>query len=120
MIEVTRQRGVTLVVLGESYSSLDESTLDEAGGVLLSTAAAVDPPRLVLDMSSTDYIGSAFIELLVRAWKRLTERGGTMAVCGLRPFCAEVLRVSRVDSLWETFPTANEALLATAVDPGAR
>ena len=43
-----------------------------------------------------------------------------MAVCGLRPFCAEVLRVSRVDSLWETYPTSDEALQATAVDADAR
>jgi len=120
MIEVTQQQGVTLVELGRSYSSLDERTLDEVGGVLLSTATTVDPPRLVLEMSATEHIGSAFIELLVRVWKRLTERGGTMAVCGLRPFCAEVLRVSRVDSLWETYPTSDEALQATAVDADAR
>ena len=116
MVEVSRQRGVTIVVLGRSYASLDEATLDEVGGLILTTAATVDPPRLVLEMSATEYIGSAFIELLVRVWKRLTERGGTMAVCGLRPLCQDVLRISRVDGLLETYRSLEDALEATAVD----
>ncbi len=119
MVEVSQQRGVTVVVLGPSYASLDEATLEDVGGLILTTAASVDPPRLLLDMSATEYIGSAFIELLVRVWKRLTERGGAMAVCGLKPLCRDVLRVSRVDGLWEMYPSRAAALQATAVDTEA-
>lgn len=116
MVEVSRQHGVTIIVLGQSYASLDDATLDDVGGLILTTATAIEPPRLVLDMSATKYLGSAFIELLVRAWKRLTERGGSMAICGLAPLCREVLRVSRVDGLWEMYPHREDALRATAVD----
>jgi len=119
MVEASKQRGVTIVTLGPSYASLDDETLDELGGLLLTTAATVEPPRLVLDMSATEYIGSAFIELLVRVWKRLTDRGGTMAVCGLTPLCREVLQTSRVDGLWESYPGLADALHATAVDAEA-
>lgn len=114
MIEVLRQENVTVIRLGVTYRSLDDDVLDEVGGLLLTKAATVDPPRIVLDLSETTYIGSTFIELLVRAWKRLRERGGTLVLCGLQPFCTEVLRVTRLDSLWKSYPSQQEAVASAA------
>ncbi len=118
MIRVSRQQDVTVIELGPSYESLDERVLGEIGGVLLSEATKADPPRVVLDLSGTGYIGTAFIELLVRAWKRLTQRGGTMVLCGLRPFCADVLRVTRLDQLWKAFPTRDQAVATLGENAG--
>ena len=112
MIRVSRQGDVTVIELGSSYESLDDRVLGEIRGVLLGEAMESEPPRMVLDLSGTDYIGSAFIELLVRVWKRLTERGGAMVLCGLRSFCAEVLRVTGLDGLWKSFPTQDQAVAA--------
>jgi len=110
MPQVTEQKGVTVIELGSSYESLDEPALEDFGGLLLTKAATVEPPRLLLDLSQTSFIGSTFIELLVRAWKRLASRGGTMALCAVQPFCAEVIHVTRLDTLWEIFPTRDMAI----------
>ena len=112
MIQVTRQQDVTVIELGPSYETLNDEVLREMAEVLLTKATTADPPRVVLDLSGTKYIGSLFVELLVRTWKRLSERGGKMVLCGLQPFCAEVLRISRLDTLWESFPTQAEAVAA--------
>ena len=117
MLEVSRQHDVLVMTFGTSYDSLDVDSLDELGGLLLTEAATVEPPRIVLDMSRTIFIGSTFIEILVRAWKRLTERGGTMVLCGVQPFCAEVIRVTRLDTLWETYSSLEEAVAAAAASP---
>jgi len=103
-----------VIEFGPSYNSLDEDALEEIGGLLLTEAAHVEPPRLVLDLSQTTFFGSTFLELLVRAWKRLRERGGTMVFCGLHPFCAEVLEVTRLTTLWDVYPTRAEAVKALA------
>ena len=110
MTRVSREQDVTLIQFGPSYDSLDDAALEEIGGALLGEAFHAEPPRLLLDLSRTSFIGSSFIELLVRAWKRLKERDGTMVLCGVQPFCAEILRVTRLDSLWDTYPTRTEAL----------
>ena len=110
MVELIHQPGCTVIELGASYDSLDLDSLDEVGGMLLTQAATAEPPRLVLDMSQTGFIGSTFIELLVRTWKRLTERGGTMVLCGLQPFCADVLRVTRLETLWRAYPNREKAV----------
>lgn len=119
MVQLTRQRDVTVVELGANYDSLEEGALEELGDVLLTNATMVEPPLLVLDLSQTTVIGSRFIELLVRAWKRLSERGGGMALCGLQPFSKEVLHVTRLDTLWESYHERNAAVAALAAGRGA-
>jgi anti-anti-sigma factor len=104
MTRVSREQDVTVIEFGPSYDSLDENALEQTGDLLLAEALGADPPRLLLDLSETSFIGSSFIELLVRAWKRLKDRGGTMALCGVQPFCKEVLQITRLDTLWEVFP----------------
>jgi anti-anti-sigma factor len=114
MVRIEQCPGATLLVLGVSYESLDEAVLDEFGGLLLTVAATADPPRVVLDLAATRLIGSRFIELMIRAWKRLAQRGGRLALCGVQPFCAEVLRVTRLDTLWEIFDDRAGALASLA------
>jgi anti-sigma B factor antagonist len=112
MSKVTRQSDVTVVQLGPNYDSLNDEALAEFGEALLAEATHAEPPRLVVDLSPTDYIGSSFLELLVRAWKRIKERDGVMALCGVRPFCAEVLQVTRLSTLWAVHATPEEAVAA--------
>jgi anti-sigma B factor antagonist len=114
MLTFTEQQGVTIIELGASYESLDEAALEELGGVLLTKAVEADPPCLLLDLAKTRFIGSSFIELLVRAWKRLTARGGSMALCCVKPFCSEVIHVTRLDTLWEMFPSRDQAISSLA------
>ena len=114
MIDLSREQDVTVLTLGPSYESLDDDALEEMGGLVLTAASTCEPPRLVLDLSQTTFIGSMFIELLVRAWKRLSERNGALVLCGVQPFCAEVIRVTRLDTLWESYPTRGEAVAALA------
>jgi len=113
MVELRREGDVTVVEVGAgSIDSLDEERLAALGRVLLDQAAEAQPPRVVLDLSDVDLIGSRFIELVLRMWKRLAERSGTLAVCGLRPFCAEVIGVMRLDALWRIFADRRAAVEA--------
>ncbi len=119
MVDLLREHDVTVVWVGPgSVDSLDAERLGAIAQVLIDQAAQADPPRVVLDLSETDVIGSRFIELLLRAWKRLAQRGGTLALCGLRPFCAEVIRVMRLDGLWRVFADRRTAVEALSVGPG--
>jgi anti-sigma B factor antagonist len=112
MVQYFSQPECTIVELGPSYDSLDVDALDEAGSVLLTQAAIAEPPRLIIDLSQTAFVGSTFIELLVRTWKLLGQRGGRMALCGLHPFCIDVFRVTRLETLWDVYATRNDAVRA--------
>jgi len=112
MENIVRQSGVTILRAGPDYASFDDPPMREFGEALMREAAEADPPRVVIDLAEMEYVGSAFLELLVRAWKRLKPRGGIMALCEAQPFCLEVLQSTRLDSLWPTYPSRDEAVAA--------
>jgi anti-sigma B factor antagonist len=114
MLPISQHNGVTVVELEASYESLDAEALEELGKLLLDEAASVEPPLILLDLAHTRFIGSSFIELLVRVWKRLKSRDGTMALCNMKPFCAEVIRVTRLDTLWDVFPSRDRGIASMA------
>ena len=114
MVRVIQEHGVTIVCTGPSYAALELRALEELGESLLSEATNASPPRLIVDMSETGFVGSSFIELLVRAWKRIQSRHGMMTLCAVRPFCHEVLSVSRLDTIWPIYASREEALNALA------
>ena len=110
--EVIEECGVTIVALGPEYENLDEPLLERLRTSILEAADRADPPRMLIDLSHTKFFGSAFIEILVEAWKRVRERGGVFSLCGVAPYCAEVLRVTRLDRVWAMYPTRDEAVRA--------
>ena len=115
MTNVLREEGFTIVELGASYDSLDEKVLGEIEKVLLGEASKADPPWIVLDMSNTTLIGSSFIGIMIRTWKRVRERDGLMALCGVQPFCRETLENTRLlGTLWQTYPTREAAVSAVS------
>jgi len=114
MAKIRREPGATILELGSAYASLDQQALEDLGGVMLAEATHASPPRLVLDLSHTRLIGSSFLEILVRAWKRLRQREGEMVLCAVQPFCSEVLRAAHLDSIWPSYKTCEDALVALA------
>jgi anti-sigma B factor antagonist len=103
--------GPTVVVhLGTSYNSLNEGSVERVERFLLSASDLPDAKYLVVDLSGTQYFGSRFIEALFRAHNRMKRRGGRFALSGLQPYPEEVIRISRLDTIWPLFKTPEEAV----------
>lgn len=109
-LEILKRDEVTVVVLDEQYDNLDEPALEAASAQLLELALSADPPLIVVDMSRTKFFGSAFLGILFRVWRRLTTRNGKLCVCGATGTCADVLKVTQVDRLWNLFETREAAV----------
>jgi anti-sigma B factor antagonist len=108
---ITNEQGVTVIALGADYENLNDTGLEALNGMLLRTAAEAEPPLLVLDLSHLRYFGSGFIESLFRAWNVLNARpGGRLSLCGLTPYCREVVEITHLDQLWRVFETRDEAI----------
>jgi anti-anti-sigma factor len=113
MARVIQQDGVTIIELGDRYDSLDDESLDQLCDALLEAASTSAPPVLLLDLSNTRIIGSRFIGLLVRAWKRVQDRKGRMGLCCVPPFCREALITTRLyDTLWTAYDTREQGIEA--------
>jgi anti-sigma B factor antagonist len=114
MTQVYEQDGIFVVQLDNEYNALDEQAMEEFRIALLGTVSRNPQPRIVIDMSRTDFIGSQVIGILVQVWKRVCEYGGHLVVCGVSPICAGVLHTVRLDQIWDIVPTRQDAMNALA------
>ena len=109
--EVLLQDGVTVVVFGRDFERITEDRIPAAKTLLDSIPP--QQPRVVVDLSQTTFFGSSFIEVLFRAWNRIHAKpGGRFALCGLSPYCTEVLQITNLDQIWKLYPTRDTAVQA--------
>ncbi|QDT39327.1 STAS domain-containing protein [Stratiformator vulcanicus] len=104
-------RGVTVLRLGPQFESLDESHLDDVRELVMEVIDDAPEPRLVIDLTHTKFFGSAFLEVLFRAWNRVSkEQEGRFVLSGVTEYCREILEVTHLSSLWTVYPTAEAAV----------
>ncbi len=118
MVKVLKDQQVTIIDVGGKYEALHEALLQDLAEQLLHEAEKADPPWLLVDLTGVNYIGSNFLEILVRGWKRVKQRAGLMALCGVGSFCADILRITRLNTLWTIYPTREEGVRAMMAQAG--
>jgi anti-anti-sigma factor len=111
--DIVQESGVTIAAFKPGNSQIDERIVDSVNRQLVELAAGLPSPALVLDLTHVEFFGSSFIEAMFRVWKRLqTSAGAKFALCGLQPYCREVLEVTHLDQLWTITATRAEAIAA--------
>lgn len=71
---------------------------------------------MLLDFSAVTYISSIGLCVILKAGKRLQDRGGCLGLFGLNADCSEVFRISGFDILFPIYTSVEEALGAMALD----
>ena len=66
--------------------------------------------NIVLDFQQTVYFGSSALGFFVRLWQKVSRRGGHMACCNLSALEKEILRFTRLDTLWSVCGSREEAM----------
>jgi anti-sigma B factor antagonist len=66
--------------------------------------------KIVVDMSSVNFVASLALRMLLANLKVVQPLGGDLRLCGLQPTVAEVFRKSRFDSLFQMFIDQDAAL----------
>ncbi len=81
---------------------------------LQQTIAALlpDNPYLILDLAGVDFIDSGGLGLLVRLLSRARAAGGDMKLCAVPDRVREVLRITRLASVFDSHPSEAEAIAA--------
>lgn len=112
MVNILRQSDVTILDFGPEYENLDESNLGNVVQQVVEIAKHASPPLVVMDLTNIRSIGPFFIQFLIRIWKLIKKRGGQLVLSGLDENCLTVLKRSKIESLWQRYPTREEAIAA--------
>lgn len=92
--------------------SLNESEIVQETVDLLELIKTSQPTNLVIDLSQSDYLGTVMLSAVLRLWKRIAERGGNMVLCNVSRKIVQVLRFSRLDTIWTICDSREQALHA--------
>ena len=68
--------------------------------------------RIIVDCSGLDHISSYGIGVLLRVHKRLAKHGGDVKLAGVHTTLAGVLRIARLDDVFDLYPDVDRARLA--------
>ena len=67
---------------------------------------------LVIDLGLGDYLGTAILGAVVKLWKRVSQTGGRLALCNVSGNVREVLRVTKLQTVWPIYDNRDQALAA--------
>jgi anti-anti-sigma factor len=70
----------------------------------------VEEPCVVIDLSAVRYMDSAALDVLLGCMVEVARRDGAMRLGGISPEAATVLELTRMDQVFDMFPTAADAV----------
>jgi anti-anti-sigma factor len=109
---------VVVVRLPEvAYGSLDEEKLARVRRLLLGVASQPGPPYLIVDLSGVHYFGARLIGIVVSTWDELNKQNRRLILCGLNPYCAQLLQTLHLEKLFAIYPTPQAALAGVGAQP---
>jgi anti-anti-sigma factor len=73
-----------------------------------------DCRNVLVDMEKVSFFGSVLLGALNAMWKQVRQRDGRLALCNLSDLGKEIMHAAKFDTLWEIYPTRDEALKALA------
>lgn len=86
----------------------------QSSSTLVDAVLAVSEKRLIIDLSEVPSLDSVAIGGLVRAYVHCQKTGRRLAFVGVTPRVANVLRLTGVEPLFDSFATLGEAESAVA------
>jgi anti-sigma B factor antagonist len=81
------------------------------------TDALKHGPFIVLDFHDVEFLDSSGLGLLARLLDRARAAAGNLKVCALSPKLRDVLRITRLDRIFETYESQDEAIAAFSSPP---
>jgi anti-sigma B factor antagonist len=112
-IEFLVEGDVTVVRLEGRFVTGSDAEYLRAKETLSKSAAQ----RVIVDCQEVPYLDSTALNFVVGLFTTVKNAGGRLAVCGVNPRMAEVLRITHLDQIIPVYPDRQAAL--TAVTAGA-
>jgi anti-sigma B factor antagonist len=66
--------------------------------------------KVVFDLSRLDYLDSMGIGIIVMCCTKMKQAGGELRLAALQPRIVELMKVTKLDQIWEFYPTASAAV----------
>ena len=105
-------QGVLTVVPLADFESFRWKEMEEASKAIFESIQRDPDAKIIVDMGRLRYCGSALLGVIMRVWKSISPRSGMLAFCNVSPEVADILKHTRLDTLWKSYSSREAALAA--------
>ena len=116
--QIERQNRTFVITALRDLGELEFAHIEKCAMTALRCLEAADAKNVVLDLAKAQNCGSTALGFFVKLWKRARSQGGHMALCNVSPDERKVLEVTRLDTLWTTCASRDEAIRAVSEPRG--
>jgi anti-sigma B factor antagonist len=109
-MDVQVEGDVTVVMLPARVDTTSARDVEAGFNELLDAGAR----KLVADFGENEYVSSAGLRVFLAVLKFLEKNDGSIALCSMQPFVAEVFEISGFSELFAIAPTREEAVAQLA------
>ncbi len=113
---IERRGEMTIVTATPALESVGMGLEDLAARVIIEPLKETVEPVVLFDLSEVNYFGSVFLAVMIRCWKVVRAKSGTMALAGVSPHARELLHVTALDTAWPIYADRREAVEALQED----
>ncbi len=114
----TELLGDTLVVTLQGDSpGFSVGAVQNEMATVVGLAKSPEVRHLIIDLSGSNYYGSLILGEIVNLGQAVKGKGGRVALAGVSDDMKEILRMMRLDAMWERYPYRSMALRALADIP---
>ena len=68
--------------------------------------------KIIVDCTGLDHVSSYGLGVMLRVHKRLAKHGGDVKLAGVHSGLVTILRIARLDAVFDVYPDVNRARLA--------
>lgn len=111
LLRVHVQQSVNVMELALPQS-IDEMELDRLNTAIASHLNGKAGQSWLLDLSSTQYMGSALLGMIVNIRQQIRSAGGKLALCGLSAELREIFHLCSMERLFTITATRAQAIKA--------
>lgn len=110
IFSLNETKGVLLIAPEGDALSYRDVDVSAAVTEVLRRIDAQEDPRVVVDLSGSQYFGSIMIGAVTQFSEHVRERGGVFAVCDLSTDMRQVLKSMKLADRWPTFDSQRAAV----------
>ena len=113
---IERRGELTIVSANPALETVGSDIESIAAELIVKPLKEEVEPVVLFDLSQVTYFGSVFLAIMIRCWKIVLAKSGTMAPAGVSAQARELLHLTSLDQSWPMYDTRREAINALLAD----
>ncbi len=113
---IERHSELTIVTATPELERIGLGLEDIAARLIIEPLRDEVEPVVLFDLSQVSYFGSVFLAVMIRCWKLVLNKSGTMGLCGVSPRARELLHLTSLDQSWPIYTDRREAIDSLMAD----